>query len=34
METSAGLVLIDTGFGLRDVAEPRARVDLRAPTPR
>ncbi|MBO9745758.1 MULTISPECIES: MBL fold metallo-hydrolase [Xanthomonas] len=24
VETSAGLVLIDTGFGLRDVAEPRA----------
>ncbi|WP_343230390.1 MBL fold metallo-hydrolase [Xanthomonas euvesicatoria] len=26
METSAGLVLIDTGFGLRDVAEPGARL--------
>ncbi|WP_209019068.1 MBL fold metallo-hydrolase [Xanthomonas axonopodis pv. vasculorum] len=26
VETSAGLVLIDTGFGLRDVAEPRARL--------
>nr|WP_274349157.1 MBL fold metallo-hydrolase [Xanthomonas campestris] len=25
VETNAGLVLIDTGFGLRDVAEPRAR---------
>ncbi|WP_407367291.1 MBL fold metallo-hydrolase [Xanthomonas campestris] len=26
VETNAGLVLIDTGFGLRDVAEPRARL--------
>ncbi|MCW2038668.1 MBL fold metallo-hydrolase [Xanthomonas campestris] len=26
VETDAGLVLIDTGFGLRDVAEPRARL--------
>ncbi|WP_114999219.1 MBL fold metallo-hydrolase [Xanthomonas campestris] len=26
LETNAGLVLIDTGFGLRDVAEPRARL--------
>lgn len=26
VETSAGLVLIGTGFGLRDVAEPRARL--------
>ncbi|KUF23434.1 hypothetical protein AO826_12620 [Xanthomonas phaseoli pv. manihotis] len=35
METSAGLVLIDTGFGLRDVpSHVRAQVDLRPPTPR
>lgn len=26
VETNAGLVLIDTGFGLRDIAEPRARL--------
>ncbi len=26
VETSAGLVLVDTGFGLRDVAAPRARI--------
>nr|WP_274508842.1 MBL fold metallo-hydrolase [Xanthomonas campestris] len=26
VDTNAGLVLIDTGFGLRDVAEPRARL--------
>jgi glyoxylase-like metal-dependent hydrolase (beta-lactamase superfamily II) len=26
VETSAGLVLVDTGFGLRDVADPRSRI--------
>ena len=26
LETPAGLVLVDTGYGLRDVAEPRARL--------
>lgn len=26
VETSAGLVLVDTGFGLRDVAQPRSRL--------
>jgi glyoxylase-like metal-dependent hydrolase (beta-lactamase superfamily II) len=26
LETSAGLVLVDTGFGLRDVAHPRTRL--------
>jgi glyoxylase-like metal-dependent hydrolase (beta-lactamase superfamily II) len=26
IETSAGLVLVDTGFGLRDVANPRSRI--------
>ena len=26
LETSAGLVLVDTGFGLRDVANPRSRL--------
>jgi glyoxylase-like metal-dependent hydrolase (beta-lactamase superfamily II) len=26
VETDAGLVLVDTGFGLRDVAQPRARL--------
>jgi glyoxylase-like metal-dependent hydrolase (beta-lactamase superfamily II) len=26
LETSAGLVLVDTGLGLRDVAQPRTRL--------
>src|SRR3954451_16840299 len=26
VETNTGLVLVDTGFGLRDVATPRARL--------
>ncbi|MDX3894651.1 MBL fold metallo-hydrolase [Pusillimonas sp.] len=28
LETEAGLVLCDTGFGLRDVADPRSRLSL------